>query len=209
MSTSRSRSGRHYGVLALSLLSVAASGVGAGESFWVEPVHAQQAATGAQQGSTGSSRDQTAQAGTQARSQGASQQESRQEMMARVQQSFERQLLRELGLTREQGTALAETFSQFRTARGALMRDRYQLRREIEQVVEGGRGTDADARRLIDRLRGLRARELDLQRQEEDLLLRVLSPMQLLRLHHMREEFGESIRRLEMQEHQRRGGGQR
>lgn len=134
-----------------------------------------------------------------------SEQDSRQEMMARVQQSFERRVLRELGLTREQGAALATTFGQFRTSRGALMRDRYQLRRDIEWVVEGGRGTDAEALRLIDRLRGLRARELDLQRQEEDQILQVLSPMQLLSLHHMREAFGESIRRLEMQEHQRRG----
>jgi hypothetical protein len=151
-----------------------------------------------------------AQARTQGQSSGGStqgQQESRQEMMARVLQSFERRVLRELGLTREQGAFLATTFTQFQTSRGALMRDRFQLRRDIERLVEGGSGTDADAQRLIDRMRGLRARELDLQRQEEDQLLRVLTPMQLLHLHHMREEFGESIRRLEVQEHQRRGPG--
>jgi hypothetical protein len=131
--------------------------------------------------------------------------ESRQEMMARIQRDYERRLSRELGLTSDQLASVRTIMSEFRSTRGEMMRERYQLRQALERHAEAG-GSNAEARRLLDRSRALRAREVDVQRLEEDRLLEVLSVSQLLRFHQMREDFSESIRRMEAQAGGRRGG---
>jgi len=131
--------------------------------------------------------------------------ETRQEMMARIQRDYERRLSRELGLSPGQLDSVRTILSEFRSTRGEMMRERYQLRQALERHAEVG-GSNAEARRLLDRSRALRAREVDVQRLEEDRLLEVLSVSQLLRFHQMREDFSESIRRMEAQAGSRRGG---
>jgi hypothetical protein len=131
--------------------------------------------------------------------------ETRQEMMARIQRDYERRLSRELGLAPGQLDSVRTILSEFRSTRGEMMRERYQLRQALERHAEVG-GSNAEARRLLDRSRALRAREVDVQRLEEDRLLEVLSVSQLLRFHQMREDFSESIRRMEAQAGSRRGG---
>ncbi|CAN5659650.1 hypothetical protein BH23GEM11_BH23GEM11_12810 [soil metagenome] len=131
--------------------------------------------------------------------------ETRQDMMARIQRDYERRISRELGLSTGEMAAVRTILSDFRSTRGEMMRERFQLRQALERHVEAG-GSDAEARRLLDRSRALRAREVDVQRLEEDRLLGVLSVSQLLRFHQMREDFSESIRRTEAQSGARRGG---
>jgi hypothetical protein len=131
--------------------------------------------------------------------------ETRQEMMTRIQRDYERRLSRELGLSSGQLDSVRTILSEFRSTRGEMMRERYQLRQALERHAEVG-GSDAEARRLLDRSRALRAREVDVQRLEEDRLLEVLSVSQLLRFHQVREDFSESIRRMEAQAGSRRGG---
>lgn len=125
--------------------------------------------------------------------------EGRQEMMNRIQQEWERELARELSLTPRQMEGLRGVFVEFRMVRGELMRERFQLAQDMERHRRQAAGNEAEARRLLDRARALRAREVDLQRVEEERLLEVISPSQLLRLHQMRDDFSDRIRRLEGQ----------
>jgi hypothetical protein len=131
--------------------------------------------------------------------------ETRQQMMARIQRDYERRMSRELGLSPGQLDSVRTILSEFRSTRGEMMRERYQLRQALERHAELG-GSDAEAHRLLDRSRALRAREVDVQRLEEDRLLEVLSVSQLLRFHKMREDFSESIRRMEALAGSRRSG---
>lgn len=131
--------------------------------------------------------------------------ETRQQMMVRIQRDYERRLSRELGLSSDEMAAVQAIMSEFRSTRGEMMRERFQLRQDLDRHVASG-GSNAEARRLLDRSRALRAREVDVQRLEEDRLLDVLSVSQLLRFNRMREDFSESIRRMEAQAGPRRGG---
>jgi len=122
--------------------------------------------------------------------------ESRQEMMTRIQRNYEQRMARELGLNPDQLEGVRSIMAEFRTTRGEMLRERFQLRQDLDRHLSV-RGSDAEARRLLDRTRALRAREIDLQRREEDRLLEVISTSQLLHFHRMRDEFSDSIRRLE------------
>ncbi len=133
-------------------------------------------------------------------------QEGRQQLMNRVQRDFERRLARELGLSAEQMTSLRQVTVEFWGPRSELMRERGQLRVAMERLSQAGTADEAAARRLLDRHRALRARELEIQRQEEERLLEFLTPAQLLGLHRMRDELFQQIRRLETDVQQRRGG---
>jgi hypothetical protein len=128
----------------------------------------------------------------------------RQAMMARVQREYERHLIRELGLTGDQLRSLRAAVAEFHPPRAAIMRERRELAARLRGMGEAA-GSEAEARQLLDRFRALRARELDLQRQEEERLLEFLSPTQLLQLHQVREAFAERIRRLESGAQMRRG----
>jgi Spy/CpxP family protein refolding chaperone len=132
--------------------------------------------------------------------------EARQQLMNRVQRDFERNLARELGLSTEQMASLRRVTFEFWGPRSELMRERGQLRAAMERLSQATTADEAAARRLLDRHRALRARELELQRQEEERLLEFLTPGQLLGLHRMRDELSQQIRRLETEVQQRRGG---
>lgn len=122
--------------------------------------------------------------------------ESRQEMMTRIQRNYEQRMARELGLSRDQLEAVRSIMVEFRTMRGEMLRERFQLRQALDRHLST-RGTDSEARMLLDRTRALRAREIDVQRREEDRLLGVISTTQLLHFQRMRDEFSDSIRRME------------
>ncbi len=122
----------------------------------------------------------------------------RQQMMVRIQRDLEARMARELELTQQQQAGLRSVLREFGGERGELMRERFLLRQAMETHRRGD-GSEADARRLLDRARALRAREVDLQRREEERLLQILSPTQLLGFHELMAEFNESVRRLEMQ----------
>jgi hypothetical protein len=139
----------------------------------------------------GQQQGQAARAGAQQRAM-----EGRQELMMRVQRNYERRIAAELELSPEGLQRLREVLVSFREPRGELLRERRRIRMELERV-SGASDSDALARQLLDRTRALRARELELQRQEEERLLEFLTPTQLLRLHRARDAFAEQIRRLE------------
>jgi hypothetical protein len=129
---------------------------------------------------------------------------SREQMQRRILMGFEERIVRELGIDEVQGERLRSVTREFRDARRDLMRERIELGRDVRRFVED-EGTDARARRLLDRMRQMRAREAELQRREEERLLEILTPGQLLRLQILREEFADRIRRLESGERGPRG----
>ena len=67
-------------------------------------------------------------------------------------------------------------------------------------LLEGSPGDDARATELLRGLADLRVREARLFADEQERLLEVLTPSQILRFHAVREELNQRIRRL-------RGGG--
>lgn len=122
--------------------------------------------------------------------------DARRQMMARVQAEHERRMVEALGLTTAQSTELRGLLIRYRESRMELMRERASIRQDLARHGEAG-GTDGEARRILDRMRALRARELEMQRAEEEALMEILSPSQILQLQVLRDHFSERIRQLE------------
>ncbi len=120
---------------------------------------------------------------------------SREEMLQVIQQRFQNRLARSLQLDEGQREELADIFGSFSEARAELQPRRRELRREIRQLLTGDRSEER-AMELIQELRGIRQREADLLLEEEDRLLEILTPSQVLRFQTLRDQFGEQIRRL-------------
>jgi DNA-directed RNA polymerase subunit F len=122
--------------------------------------------------------------------------DARRETMARVQAEHERRMVEALGLTPAQSADLRVLLLRYRESRMEMMRERASIREDLVRHGEAG-GTDAEARRILDRMRALRAREIEMQRAEEESLLAILNPSQILQLQVLRDHFSERIRRLE------------
>jgi len=114
----------------------------------------------------------------------------------RVRAEMTRVMRTRLGLTEEQATRLADVAQSFEARRRELFDSEQATRRRVEALLlDGGNDQDA-ARELIDRMGELRAREAELFREEQDALLDVLTPVQVLRLQELRQDFGRRIRAL-------------
>jgi Spy/CpxP family protein refolding chaperone len=84
------------------------------------------------------------------------------------------------------------------------------LRLRVEALMLEGASDQAEAAELLQRMSDLGFEEAELGRAEQEALLEILTPLQVLRLHQMREELGQRIRRLRGQSGRgdgRRGGG--
>jgi hypothetical protein len=113
----------------------------------------------------------------------------------RIQRQFQERMARELELSADQREELAEVLRDYATARAELLPRRRALGLEIRQLLEGDQSEDR-ALELIRDLRELREAEAELLAEEEDRLLDVLTPIQVLRLQALRDQFGEQIRSL-------------
>jgi hypothetical protein len=116
----------------------------------------------------------------------------------RVERQFQERLARELDLSADQREELAEVLRDYATARTELLPRRRALGLEIRALLEGDRSEDR-ALELIRELRELREAEADLLADEEERLLEVLTPIQVLRLQALRDQLGEQIRTLRAQ----------
>ena len=122
-------------------------------------------------------------------------QPGRQEMVRRIQERFQNRLAEELELDREERAFLTEVFAEFGEARAELLPQRRALAAEVSEFMSGDRDDD-HAMGLIERLRDLRQQEASLLIEEENRLLEVLRPSQVLQLQSLRDQFGNQIRRL-------------
>jgi hypothetical protein len=116
-------------------------------------------------------------------------------IVQRIERQFQERLARELELTADQREELATVLRDYATARADLLPRRRALGLEIRELLEGDQSQDR-ALELIRELREVREAEAELLEEEEDRLLDVLSPIQVLRLQALRDQFGEQIRSL-------------
>jgi Spy/CpxP family protein refolding chaperone len=120
----------------------------------------------------------------------------RAELEGRVRAQFGRMVRERLALTPEQATRLGEIVDGFREDRMRLAQEDEALRARTRALILEGGDSEAEARDILDRLHALRLEEARLFRSEQEALLEVLSPSQVLQFHTLREQMGQRIRQL-------------
>jgi Spy/CpxP family protein refolding chaperone len=123
-------------------------------------------------------------------------QADRAQLEERVRAQMARVMRERLGLTEEQATRLSEVTQSYENQRRELFNQEQAARRRVEAVLLEGLNDQDEARELISRMGELREREASLFRAEQDALLDVLTPVQVLRLQELRQDFGRRIRAL-------------
>jgi hypothetical protein len=124
---------------------------------------------------------------------------SRLEMERRVQQAFAQRVREQLGLDASQAAALGDATLAFQRERQTLVRRENELRRRYRMgAAEAGGGgapaiPDAEAMEILRELRALRAEELNLYTREQERLLQLLTPAQVVRYYLLREQLANRI----------------
>lgn len=129
--------------------------------------------------------------------------QDRQEMERRVRAQMSRIAQERLELSGEEATRMAEVMRRFEERRADIRRSEMAARRRVEAMIIEGENDDEAAAALLQRLSELRHEESALFDEEQDALLGVLTPTQVLKLQTLREEMGTRIRALRGDE---RGG---
>ena len=120
----------------------------------------------------------------------------REQLEQRVRAQMGRVMRERLGLSEEQATRLSAVVEDFDGQRRELFQLEQATRRRVEALLlEGGDDQD-EARELIGRMGELREQEAELFRAEQEALLDVLTPVQVLRLQELRQDLGRRIRAL-------------
>jgi Spy/CpxP family protein refolding chaperone len=120
----------------------------------------------------------------------------RAQLEERVRVQMARVMRERLGLDEEQATRLSQVAQDFDGRRRELFGLEQATRRRVEALLlEGGSNQD-EARELIARMGDLREQEARLFREEQEALLDVLTPVQVLRLQELRQDLGRRIRAL-------------
>ena len=128
---------------------------------------------------------------------------ARAEMEAQVRERFQRMVWRELGLDAEDGEALAAAVREFQEPRQEVARRQRALQRRMTGT--GALLSETEARAVLEELVEVREAEVELMRSEQERLLEILEPAQLVRFYTLRDRFGARIR--ELREGRPRGGG--
>ena len=133
--------------------------------------------------------------------------QDRADLEQRVRQRFAAVIQDRLGLDDEQAQQLNEAMAEFQEDRIQLMREEQALRRRVEAVVLEGEVSEDEAASLLARMVELREHEAELFRTEQEELMQVLTPYQVLQFHQLREQLSDRVRALGQQPGMRRGGG--
>lgn len=120
----------------------------------------------------------------------------RAQLERRVRAQMGEMIKRRLGLTEEEHASLGEIAEEFMPLRRRLARVEQAVRLKVEALALEAPTNDAEASELLARLVDLRRQDAELFVQEQDRMLEVLTPLQVLQMHVLREELGERIRRL-------------
>lgn len=129
-------------------------------------------------------------------------QRQRLELERRLQMRFGQQVRDQLGLTQEQFQSLEGVMRSFQEERQTLNRSQASLRYRLRDPGLAEIGDDA-ARELLREMISLQEQELSLYRREQEQLLQVLTPAQVVRFYRLREDLGQRVQALR----QGRGGG--
>jgi regulator of replication initiation timing len=117
-------------------------------------------------------------------------------------QGLARIIQEQLALSPEEMGALQETMQSFREDRQTLAMEQASLRHRLRDPALG-QITDDEAREILSGLVKAQEEELALYKKEQEALLKVLSPGQLVQFYRIRDEWGQRIQQMR----QRRGPG--
>jgi Spy/CpxP family protein refolding chaperone len=120
----------------------------------------------------------------------------RAQLEERVRAQMGRLMRERLGLDEAGAERLSEVVRGFDGRRRALFAEEQTTRRSVETVLRDGANDENEARELITRMWELRQEEAALFREEQEALLDVLTPVQVLRLQELRQDLGQRIRAL-------------
>ena len=120
----------------------------------------------------------------------------RAQLEERVRAQMGRLMRERLGLDEAESARLSEVVRGFDGRRRELFAEEQAARRRVEAVLLEGGDDEDEARELITRMWELRQVEAELFREEQEALLDVLTPVQVLRLHELRQDLGQRIRAL-------------
>jgi hypothetical protein len=122
-------------------------------------------------------------------------QRHRMELEQRLHAGFGQMIQNRLGLSQEKVGALQGVMRSFQQDRMELNQARASLRFRLrEQALQ--RMPEAEARALLDEMVRLQEREVDLYRREQEQLLGVLTPIQLVRFYGLRENLGQQVQEI-------------
>ncbi len=120
----------------------------------------------------------------------------RAQLEQRIRAQMGRMMRERLGLDEQQATRLAEVVQDFDGRRRELFTREQATRRRLEAFLLEGGNDEEEARALMQRMAELRRQEADLFGAEQQALLEVLSPAQVLQLQRLRQELGQRIRQI-------------
>jgi Spy/CpxP family protein refolding chaperone len=124
-------------------------------------------------------------------------------MEAQIRERFQQMVWRELGLTEEQGEAMNGVVEEFQVPRRELSQRQRVLQRRMSGT--GALLSESEARSVLEELVSVREAEVVLLRREQERLLEILTPPQLVRFYMLRDQFAARIRQL--RENRPGGGG--
>jgi Spy/CpxP family protein refolding chaperone len=122
--------------------------------------------------------------------------QDREQLEQRIRARMGEMMRQRLDLTPEQGERLSEVVKEFDGQRRELGRQAQATRRRVEALILEGGQDDEEGLELLGRLSEIKLREAELFGVEQEALLEVLSPVQVLQFQALREQLGQRIRRL-------------
>jgi len=128
-------------------------------------------------------------------------QRQRSELERRLHLGFQRSIQNQLGLGQETMQSLQGLMQSFQEERQVLNRAQGSLRYRLRDPALRDIGED-EARSILKEMVDVQQRELDLYRREQEELLKVVSPVQLIRFYGLRDDLGLRVQQL------RQGRGQ-
>jgi Spy/CpxP family protein refolding chaperone len=120
----------------------------------------------------------------------------RAQLEQRVRAQMGRLMRERLGLDEAEAERLSEVVQSFEGRRRELFAREQATRLRVQALLEDG-GDQDEAQELITRMWELRRDEAELFREEQEALLDVLTPVQVLRLQELRQDLGRRIRALD------------
>jgi len=118
----------------------------------------------------------------------------RQQLENRVRQAFQNRVRQELALTRTEIPRVTEVVRWSEGERRQIARRTRQLNARATAFLRDG-GTEAEARQILEERRALQREESELFGEEQDRLLTVLSPNQIVRLYRLRDQLNQQLQR--------------
>jgi len=120
----------------------------------------------------------------------------REQLEQRIRAQMGRLMQQRLGLDQAQAAELAEVVQGFDARRRELFTLEQATRRRVEALILEDADDQQEGRELLGRMADLRRQEAQLFAEEQEALLGVLTPVQVLRLQELRQDLGRRIRAL-------------